>query len=237
VSEKRNKIFVSYASPDKEVTEKIVHCLEANNKNIWFDQKEIVWGDNVIAEINTGLSESFMGIVVLSNNFFHRPMPQPELDSMILAMTVVRFRILPLYHDMQTPSRQKAQSQEAISDQEIKDVNKAEMNSILLELKNSTSNRRQATITKLRHYADARKIWKHDVTWKIIAYLVDSKDSVDVRDGLYVLEYIMKNSKKEYENDDSNPVIENARERFTPRLIRYIHYDYDFKISRDSFYA
>lgn len=277
MSVKRNKIFVSYASPDKEVTEKIVHCLEANNKNIWFDQKEIVWGDNVIAEINAGLSKSSMGIVVLSNNFFQRQMPQLELDSMILLMNALSFRILPLYHDMdhhallerypllsglrgeradqdcevlvkkleaamqktenlmQTPSRQKAKSPEAISDQEIEDVNKTEMDSILLELRNSTSNRREATITKLRRYADTRKIWKHDVTWKIIAYLIDSKDSVDVRDGLYVLEYMLKISKKEYLDDDSNPVIENARERFTPYLIRYIHHDYDFKISRDSF--
>jgi hypothetical protein len=58
-----------------------------------FDQKEIVWGDNLITEINAGLSKSFMGIVVLSNNFFHRQMPQLELDSMIFAMTVVRFSV------------------------------------------------------------------------------------------------------------------------------------------------
>ena len=71
---------------------------EANKKNIWFDQKEIVWGDNVIAD--AGLSESFMGIVVLSNNFFDRTMTELELNSMILLMNALRFRILPLYYDM-----------------------------------------------------------------------------------------------------------------------------------------
>ncbi|MFL6453584.1 MAG: hypothetical protein ACJ71L_06235 [Nitrososphaeraceae archaeon] len=39
-------------------------------KDIWFDQRKIVWGDDIISEINNGLSSSFMGIVVLSNKFF-----------------------------------------------------------------------------------------------------------------------------------------------------------------------
>jgi len=276
VSEKRNRIFISYASPDKEAVERIVQCLESNNKNIWFDQNEIVWGDNIITEINTGLAESRMGIVVLSHNFFERAMPQLELNSMILLMSALRFRILPLYHGMdqhtlierypllssirgekanqdcetlvkkleaamqktsnlmQTPSQQKPPSPRSISDPEIKDVNQAEMDNILSELRNSTSNRREATITKLRHYAGTRKIWKHDVTWETIAYLIDSKDSMDILNGLYVLEYMIKTSNKEYENDDSNPVIERAREWFAPNLIRCIYHDYE-RISKDSF--
>jgi hypothetical protein len=74
--------------------------LPRKNKDVWFDQKQIVWGDHIVSEINKGLSTSFMGIVVLSNNFFERAMPELELNSMIFLMNMAKFRILPLYHEI-----------------------------------------------------------------------------------------------------------------------------------------
>jgi hypothetical protein len=38
--------------------------------------------------------------VVLSKNFFDRAMPRLELNSMVLLMNVMKFRILTLYHDI-----------------------------------------------------------------------------------------------------------------------------------------
>ncbi|MFL6319675.1 MAG: hypothetical protein ACJ72Q_04320 [Nitrososphaeraceae archaeon] len=69
-------------------------------KDIWFDQREIVWGDDIISEINNGLSTSFMGIVVLSNNFFERAMPKLELNSMILLMNTANHQELLLRHPL-----------------------------------------------------------------------------------------------------------------------------------------
>jgi hypothetical protein len=61
---------------------------------------DIIWGDQIVAQINSGLSTSFMGIVILSDNFLKREMPQLELNSMLFLMTNIKFRILPLYHDI-----------------------------------------------------------------------------------------------------------------------------------------
>jgi hypothetical protein len=65
VINRRRRIFISYASADGEVANRLVECLRLKNKDVWFDQIEIVWGDQIVSEINRGLSNSFMGIVIL----------------------------------------------------------------------------------------------------------------------------------------------------------------------------
>jgi TIR domain-containing protein len=65
----RNNVFISYASADADIARRIFECLSSRYQNIWFDENEILWGDNVVQEINTGLQNSLMGIVILSDNF------------------------------------------------------------------------------------------------------------------------------------------------------------------------
>jgi hypothetical protein len=96
----RKNVFISYASADADVARRIVNCLKDYYQDIWFDENEIVWGDNVIQKINSGLTESLMGFVILSDNFFNRAMPQLELNTMIYLMNSVHFRILPLFHGL-----------------------------------------------------------------------------------------------------------------------------------------
>lgn len=98
MNEKRNRIFISYTYADLQIANKIAECLKSKNKEIFFDQIDIAWGDQIVAKINSGLSTSSMGIVILSNNFFNREMPQLELNSMIFLATNMKFRILPLLH-------------------------------------------------------------------------------------------------------------------------------------------
>jgi TIR domain len=235
----RDKIFISYASADKQVANRIAECLRSKNIKIWIDRQEIIWGDPIVAKINSGLSSSFMGIVILSNNFFKRTMPQRELDSMLLLAASMQFRILPLYHDLdhhdllqQYPLlsdihgekvdldcdilasklysvlekvkeieiipiiKPQTVSTSGISDDttsSAKEVSKNEMEAIFTELRrDTTKNRKQATINKLRYHSESKRIWKHSVTWKIILYLLDS----DTIDGLYVIEYMIKFSQK-----------------------------------------
>ena len=92
VIENRDRIFISYASADEQVANRIVECLRSKNKEIFFDLIDIGWGDQIVAKINSGLSTSSIGIVILSNNFFKREMPQLELNSMLFLHQI---RILP----------------------------------------------------------------------------------------------------------------------------------------------
>jgi TIR domain len=282
VSERRNKIFISYASADEEVANRLADCLKRKNKDIWFDKIQITWGDQIVSEINTGLSTSFMGIVVLSNNFFNRAMPQLELNSMIFLMNAVKFRILPLYHDINpqdlllsypllsnirgekadqdcdalvskldaaiSKARQVVEIPVIKSDQIIEshynldhahdiisEVDDKEMKRIWTELTgNMTKYRKEATIAKLRHYSESRKIWKDQTTWEIISYLIHSDNNEDILNGLYIMEYIIKTSKREHK-DIADSVIENAKERFASQLIRLIYPNFQLRISQDSF--
>lgn|GEM_PF-1518150 len=281
MNEKRNRIFISYASADQEIANRIAECLRSKNKEIWFDQIEIVWGDHIISEINQGLSTSFMGIVILSRNFFDRAMPQLELNSMVFLMNILKFRILPLYHGIdhldlleRYPLLTNIRGEKADQDcdtlvskledvlrktaklvnrpleepqavalsksklnctSEVTEIDANEMENILNDLrKDTTRSRKQATLSKLRHYSDSKRIWKHISTWEIIAYLLGSKNSEDTIHGLYVMEYMIKLSRREYP-DDSNSVTDNVRERFAPQLLELIHPGLEKRISQDSF--
>lgn len=281
MSEERDTIFISYAYSDKHVAKRIADCLTSKNMKIWIDTEKIDWGDQIIAKINCGLSASFMGIIILSKNFFEREMPQLELNSMLVLAASMQFRILPLYHDLnhsyldrrypllsnihgeradlecdilvskldsmlkkvketvniptiQPPTIQpQTVLTSAISEDttnNAKQVHKNEMEGIFTELRrDTTKERKQATISKLRYYTDNKRIWKHSVTWEIISYLLESYTI----DGLYVIEYMIKFCQKEYP-DDLNSIIDN-REVFLPRLLMLIKPGVDDRISGDSF--
>ena len=280
MDEKRNKIFISYASADQEVAKRVAECLRSKNKEIWFDQIEIVWGDHIVSEINKGLSTSFMGIVILSRNFFDREMPQLELNSMVFLMNLVKFRILPLYHVMdhsdlllRYPLLSNIRVEKADEDcdtlvsklenavkkarelvhrplmhsdlvtnsdlrqspDRATEVDQSEMENIMTELrKDTTKYQKEATITKLRHYSDTKRIWRHNATWEIISWLLDSRNDQDIINGLYVSEYMIKISEKTRPGDSSF-VVDNIRERFAPQLLKLIYPGSQMRISQDSF--
>jgi hypothetical protein len=97
--------------------------------------------------------------------------------------------------------------------------------------KSDTKHRKQVAIDKLRHYTDSKRIWKHGVTWDIISYLLDS----DIMDGVYVIEYMIRFSQREYPND-LDSIIDNVRDRFLPRLLNLIQPSVqNQQVSRDSF--
>jgi len=69
------------------------------------------------------------------------------------------------------------------------------------------------------------------VAWNIISYLFDS----DIRDGVYVIEYMIKLSETEYPND-LDSIMGNVRERFLPKLLNLIQPGVENRqVSRDSF--
>ena len=96
-----NKVFVSYASTNAEIARRIIDCLKGSYPDLWFDEHMIVGADNIILEINTGLANSLMGIVILSDDYFQRKMTMSELSAMFSLMRYKEhFRIWPLLHEM-----------------------------------------------------------------------------------------------------------------------------------------
>jgi hypothetical protein len=92
-------VFISHASEDKmEVAYPLSKLLAAEGLKIWLDEAEIFIGDSLRAKIDTGLSHSQFGIVILSNNFFSKDWPKSELDGLFSIEIEGEKAILPVWH-------------------------------------------------------------------------------------------------------------------------------------------
>jgi TIR domain len=68
---------------------------------VWYDEFELRIGDSLRRKIDTGISRSRFGVVVLSRAFFAKNWPQYELDGLVTReMAGERQIILPLWHEI-----------------------------------------------------------------------------------------------------------------------------------------
>jgi len=92
-------VFISHASEDKDdFVRPFAIMLKEKGLNIWYDEFELKVGDNLRRKIDTGLSKSRYGIVVLSNSFFSKEWPQKELDGLFAIENNGLDIILPIWH-------------------------------------------------------------------------------------------------------------------------------------------
>lgn len=96
--QQRNGIFLSHASEDKEnIVEPFIKCLEnAGISNIWYDKNQIEEGHSIIREINRGLENSKIGIVIITPHFIRKSFTNWELDCLTYLMIYNRIRLIPL---------------------------------------------------------------------------------------------------------------------------------------------
>lgn len=62
-------LFLSYASEDLAYVQELREHLINRQYRVWFDRNNIFWGDNLIQTIESGLENSYYGIVVLSPHY------------------------------------------------------------------------------------------------------------------------------------------------------------------------
>ena len=65
---KRNQVFLSYASADREAAREIANQIRKQGVNVWFDQHELLPGDSITEVIEHAISASAYLIVLLSPN-------------------------------------------------------------------------------------------------------------------------------------------------------------------------
>ena len=66
------EVFISYESSTKSIAESIEQLLNDNNISAFRDDTAIKWGDNIIATIARGLSQSKGYLLILNNAFFNK---------------------------------------------------------------------------------------------------------------------------------------------------------------------
>ena len=65
--------FISYSSNDKEKVARLVTELKANGVKIWFDEDQILPGDDLLEKMTEGISRCKKYIVCLSPSFEKKP--------------------------------------------------------------------------------------------------------------------------------------------------------------------
>lgn len=92
-------VFISHASEDKaSVVTPLANALKEQGLSVWFDIFELRVGDSLRRKIDTGISRSRFGIVVLSPAFFAKGWPQYELDGLVTMAVSGKQVLLPLWH-------------------------------------------------------------------------------------------------------------------------------------------
>jgi hypothetical protein len=121
------------------------------------------------------------------------------------------------------------------SDDSVKYIDPYELNTIYNDLTKETSNNRRSVASdRLRHYSERKSIWKYDISWVILSYLISSKDNSDIKDGLYVLEYMIRTAGK-VDNVELKNVKVLISARFGAQLVKLSYPTNDQRVSFDSF--
>jgi hypothetical protein len=66
-------VFISYSSNDREKVIRIVGELKSHHVQVWFDEDQILPGDDLIEKIREGISQCKKYIICLSPSFEKKP--------------------------------------------------------------------------------------------------------------------------------------------------------------------
>jgi hypothetical protein len=92
-------VFISHATEDKDaVVRPLAKALQDLGLSVWYDEFELHIGDSLRRKIDSGISNSRFGIVVLSPAFFAKSWPQYELDGLVTMEVSGKHVLLPLWH-------------------------------------------------------------------------------------------------------------------------------------------
>lgn len=90
--------FVSHASEDKDsFVRPLVEALGLLGASLWYDETSLRPGDSLSASIDRGITQSRIGIVVISPSFLEKNWPCAELDALMTRKIDGSLRLLPVW--------------------------------------------------------------------------------------------------------------------------------------------
>ena len=92
--------FLSYASEDRALANKIATDLQGRGIDTWWDGWEIGPGDSIVAKINEGLAGCTHFIVLLTPNSIHKPWVRSEMDAGFVRRVDGESVFIALRHDL-----------------------------------------------------------------------------------------------------------------------------------------
>jgi hypothetical protein len=88
-------VFLSYSSQDRATVDELDALLGARSLRVWYDQREILPGDNWMQKLEHGLRESAAVAVCIGSNSLG-PWQRPEMEAAIRASVERTGRVIPL---------------------------------------------------------------------------------------------------------------------------------------------
>ncbi len=96
-------VFISHAWEDKEAfVDEFVAELSALEIKVWYDKRQIAWGDSMRGKIDKGLAKSKFGVAVISPNYIAdgKYWTKAELDGLFQLESVNGKMLLPIWHNI-----------------------------------------------------------------------------------------------------------------------------------------
>lgn len=98
---RRYDAFISHASEDKaEIARPLATALRHKGVDVWIDEFELHIGDSIRREIDRGLANTRLGIVVLSPAFLSKGWTNYELDGIMTRAISGEQILLPIWHNV-----------------------------------------------------------------------------------------------------------------------------------------
>jgi len=99
--ERKYDVFISHASEDKEeIVRPLASALRDEGLSVWYDEFELKIGDSLRRKIDLGLTNSRVGLVVLSRSFISKGWTNYELDGIITRAVTGEQILLPIWHNI-----------------------------------------------------------------------------------------------------------------------------------------
>lgn len=96
----RPLLFVCHASEDQVFAEKLVQALDRSAMYAWYDKREVLVGDSIVAKIQEALTDVRWVIALLSRNSITKPWVKRELDSTLMRQLAGKdVQVLPVLLD------------------------------------------------------------------------------------------------------------------------------------------
>ena len=89
-------VFISYARADAVWTRKLASDLERDGFTVFFDEWDIVPGDNLVQSLDKGLESASSGLIVFSKATHGRSWPATEYAALVQRMQRGEIRLIPV---------------------------------------------------------------------------------------------------------------------------------------------
>lgn len=93
-------LFICHASEDKAFVDQLASYLDSRDISIWYDKREILVGQSIVARINQGLEAASHLVLVLSKSSVSKPWVQKEFSAGLMKQLSDRsITVLPLLRE------------------------------------------------------------------------------------------------------------------------------------------